>query len=981
MRNIFITLLLIALATISNAQVPNIQWEKYVRWPVIYQDGDQVIFDAKLTKDKGFILASLDTGRFSKSEIFNKSARSIPWLIRLDSNGNQQWNRHASSSIIDEYNAAYLAVQETADRGFVTAGYASGRYPNRDSGKVYIAKYNASGIFQWEKRYGGTRPNKAYAIQELNGVGFIVAGVTASNDGDVTGNHLTGTADVWLLRLDNAGNVRWKKCFGGTGYDTAYAVVQTPDKGFLVAGSSTSANGDVTTNAGAADAWVFKTDSLGNLEWQKTYGGLNYEAFKAISLNFDGTYTFSGYSSSASLIGNTNSGKKDMWIIRTTQQGSVLWSKLLGGTQDEESFSVQTTPEGNLLLSGYTESNDGVVSGNNGNADAWLVKLSSAGNLLWQKCIGTSNDEGSFTGLAITESDFAIAGFGRVVNTYRNDFDNYLVRLGNVNTIKGTLFEDLNGNGVKDVNEKLSKQPITINVQKTNGYLRSELTQTGQFSVAVDTGSYTVSAQIGNAYYTITPSSFTFAFSTYFNQDSVSFALQRIPNKQDLQINLLPLTPARPGFDADYRLLYKNKGTAVINNGTVILKKDSRLSFVSATPLASYNTGDSLRWNVGLLNPNDSGSISLRLKVAVPPTVNNGDSLVLWSFIEPVTGDETPADDTAYLKQRVVGSFDPNDKTEANGGLVDRSFIQRGAFLNYLIRFQNTGTDTAFTITVRDTLSNRVEASTLEMIASSHPYTLTVENGVNLTWRFNNIQLPDSNRNERASHGYIAYRIKPKTDVTVGEVVHNTASIYFDYNLPVLTNDALTRVQAPVVVLSQELLSFYGHRQGDRVRLSWQTVVNSGIKSFEIERSTDGIRFTSIGRVNSVAGRNVYGFDDNTFGLAANAFSYRLKIYKENSGAFYSRVLFFPIAQEGKESLSVSPNPVTAQSTVSLSSKKSGNAELQVVNAFGLVVNRQAVSVAAGINVYLLSRPAVPGIYYLRVVQTDGIVSTAFVLP
>lgn len=982
MKKFSFTLLSILSILSSFSQVPGLKWEKYIRTWNYSGDGAQAIFDAKRTRDNGFIIVGADTGNTSKINILNKRVIwGKPWLVKLDSNGNKAWVKHATTILTGSpYESAYLSVEESADNGYVAAGYLGAIYPNTDSGNVYIEKYNSNGTSQWKKTLGGTRNDRAYSIKSVEKNGYIITGFTMSNDGDVSGNHQVGKADVWLLRLDNSGNVMWKKCFGGANADSAYAVIQTPDKGFLIAGTSSSSNGDLTGNAGATDAWIFKTDSLGNLLWQKNYGGTGYDAFKSVVLNSNGTYTFVGYSSSPIILGNATSGQKDLWVVTTTLDGNIIWSKNFGGSFDEQAFSVKPTPDGNILISGYTESNDGVVTGNNGGADAWLLKLSPTGNLKWQKCIGTNNDEGSFAAMSLTEYDFAVAGFGKPVSAY-SDFDGYFVRLGNSNTIKGTIFKDDNLNGMKDASEDFSTQQIAVKIQKQGGYQRSTITQNGHFSIDVDTGSYSTIAQINKPYFNIVPATRLSSFSSYFNTDSISFALQPIPNKKDLSISLIPLTPARPGFAVSYRILYKNEGTVAIPSGEVVLKKDSRLSLVSALPVATTAISDTFRWNYNNFEPGDTASIFVNFTVAPPPTVNNNDTLSFTAFIDPVAGDETPANDTAILKQRVIGSFDPNDKTESNAGIIQPSFISQGSSLQYVIRFQNTGSDTAFNVVVRDTLSNRVDLTTLDMVTASHPYTLSIENGNHLAWTFRNILLPDSNVNEPASHGYIVYRIRPRADVMAGETIHNTASIYFDYNLPVLTNDASTLVRANLVTLPQGLLNFQGNLQGEKVNLYWKIGATEKLLRFEIERSEEGRNYHLVG-TRSISGSHIsFSFTDDLSGLASPVIYYRLKLVKED-GYSYSNVLVFKKSKGGTEVLEVYPNPVSREAFVSFTSTLTGKVELQLLNSTGVIVKKEQFSVQKGKNVFPITKTGwlAPGTYSVRIVTMDGRARSTFII-
>lgn len=214
-----------------------------------------------------------------------------------------------------------------------------------------------------------------------------------------------------------------------------------------------------------------------------------------------------------------------------------------------------------------------------------------------------------------------------------------------------------------------------------------------------------------------------------------------------------------------------------------------------------YNiVGDTLEWNFSNLLPNETQNIEIIVSVATPPIVNIGEHLTPIVIINPIINDTFPIDNIFGLKQLVIGSFDPNDKSELTKTNLTPSQISTGEFLSYLIRFQNTGTDTAFNITIKDTLDSNLDWSTFEMISFSHDYSLNIFNQNIIIWRFDNILLPCSTSNEQASHGYICYRIKPKTTLQVGDKVKNIANIFFDYNLPVLTNTSILEVQYPVII-------------------------------------------------------------------------------------------------------------------------------------------------------------------------------------
>lgn len=244
----------------------------------------------------------------------------------------------------------------------------------------------------------------------------------------------------------------------------------------------------------------------------------------------------------------------------------------------------------------------------------------------------------------------------------------------------------------------------------------------------------------------------------------------------------------------------------------------------SATPMPDRVSGDSLFWNFSNLNPFQEVAIDLSLAVGAPPLVNVMDTLRFKAFIEPVAQDQQLADNQDSVIRVATGSYDPNDKNENHGGHVTLSEASNG-YLSYVIRFQNMGTDTAFSIIVRDTLDEKLDWSSIEMIGASHVYSLQIADGNKCTWRFNNILLPHSAINEPASHGFISYRLKTK-NVQVNDVIKNSASIYFDFNLPVKTQTHETGIQAdpigapPKPVLSGLLGSYCSNQGAVKVKLT-----------------------------------------------------------------------------------------------------------------------------------------------------------------
>lgn len=284
--------------------------------------------------------------------------------------------------------------------------------------------------------------------------------------------------------------------------------------------------------------------------------------------------------------------------------------------------------------------------------------------------------------------------------------------------------------------------------------------------------------------------------ASYINND---FCLTSNINGVEVQAQLVSQNLARPGFVASYDLIYGNNGNITTGSESLVLNFDSsKLAYVtnSASVLPISVTGGTITWSYSNLTPLEFRNITLSFNVLSPPTVNSGDVLSFTGNITP-TSDVNPVNNSINFNQTVVNGYDPNDVLCMEG--VEISPTQIGDDLTYRIRFQNTGTASAVNITVKTDLDADLDWSTFQPIAASHAYTTTVANGNELTYTFNNINLDDATTNEPGSHGWIFYKIKPKSTVAVGDTFDATASIYFDFNPAVVTNTYTTNIVSPAL--------------------------------------------------------------------------------------------------------------------------------------------------------------------------------------
>jgi len=360
------------------------------------------------------------------------------------------------------------------------------------------------------------------------------------------------------------------------------------------------------------------------------------------------------------------------------------------------------------------------------------------------------------------------------------------------NTITGNVGYDLNGNGcgASDMPRAGIKVKMNDGISDSFAFTNS----TGDYVFYVPAGNFVVTPEIEGSYFSLSPPSATINFSTtsHLNQTQ-NFCLSPNGVHNDVEISVLPYDAARPGFDARYRLVYKNNGSQTMNGTVNFVFDGARLDFVSSSTMPDSQTANNLNWNYANLLPFESRTINITLNVNSPmetPAVNNGDILPFTATVNPILGDETPNDNTTNYNQIVVGSYDPNDKTVTEGSEVD--ITKAGDYLHYLIRFQNSGTFAAEKVVVKDMLPPNLDKSSLEITASSHPYRSSLTAGNQLEFFFDNINLPPEITNEPASHGFIAFKIKPSNNVTIGSVIENTAQIYFDFNFPIVTNTVAT---------------------------------------------------------------------------------------------------------------------------------------------------------------------------------------------
>jgi Leucine-rich repeat (LRR) protein len=363
---------------------------------------------------------------------------------------------------------------------------------------------------------------------------------------------------------------------------------------------------------------------------------------------------------------------------------------------------------------------------------------------------------------------------------------------GNYNSVTGTGRFDQSNNGC-DVADFLIPEGLRVNI--SNGTISSGTftNATGVYTLYAATGNYNLSAQLENpAYFNVSPTGIAVNFPLQ-NSDvqTNNFCVTANGVHPDVEIILIPIGMARPGFDAKYQLTYKNIGNQV-SSGTVNLGfNESVLDFVSASIPPDGQNASSLSWNYLGLQPFETRSINITLNVnsstETPPVVIN-DTLDFAAHINPVSGDEFLLDNQFIFHQIVVGSFDPNNKICLEGNVQSPEKI--GDYLHYVINFENTGTFPAENVVIKDMIDpNQFDISTLQVLGASHTSQTNIT-GNKAEFIFQDIDLAPN------EYGYMAFKVKTKSTLQTGDSATNNANIYFDFNFPVETNMASTAFQS-----------------------------------------------------------------------------------------------------------------------------------------------------------------------------------------
>lgn len=872
MKTIVVTILISFILFVDAGFSQNFQWAQN-SGATGYANGKGVDADAA-----GNVYT---TGTFSGTANFNgqsltSSGSDDIFLAKYNSSGSIIWSRKAGGISNDNGNCmatdaagnSYVAGIFSGTVAFGTFNLTSINYSD-----MFLAKYNSAGTVEWVIDAG--RSNNYIDIQDISIDNFGNSYITGRYMG--TGTISTATlpnagvqSDIFIAKFNSSGAFQWAKSGGSNGKDIGNSVsADNLGNVFITGNISNDAHFDnVSIIIGAAldtaCAFIVKYNSSGVPQWGVSMIGSGGCFSNGISVDnlgncfvtgiFQGNANFDSYILSG--IGGT-----DIFIAMCNSAGNFNWAEKGGSTNWDNGTDIETNAFGDSYITG---SFSGIASfglinlGSLGNYDTYVVKYDKFGNSVWASNAGGLNSSVYSTRISadiygnafITGNYSNTPSFGAYILPYMN-YDAFTAKISSItNTITGNVFLDYNNDGIKNGADVPYTNRI---VSMTPGVNYTRPNSTGDYYLFCGAGNYTMTVPTLPLYHTSNPVNQTANFTTLNNTDANNdFAVYPVPGNTDLRISMSYLRRFVPGFTESYDITYTNIGTT-IEGGYVELKYDNDLDgdyYLAGTipPHLSHDAATrTIRWNFTSLSPLDIENIHVEFQVDASLPVATT-TLISSASVHPNNTELTPADNSFTLNHGLFNSHDPNDKSVEPSGNLTLQQLSAADYLTYTVRFQNTGNNVAYTVSVLDKLSSKLDVSTFEMLSSSHNYTYSIAPDGTVDWTFNNILLPDNTTDDLGSNGFIKYRIKPKSNVVVGDEISNTASIYFDYNDAIITNTIITKIVPPNKILDLRFRLEAMHPYLDSIKVYLTNSVSpfQKIDSATVYSQLDGTNFRTL---------------------------------------------------------------------------------------------------------------------------------------
>ena len=692
-----------------------------------------------------------------------------------------------------------------------------------------------------------------HIITSTNNMGRELLTADIDNDGDADVFSIRDVAPfgtshkfIWFENIDGQGNFGPEQVI-----DENNTVSQSP-KIMDIA----DLDGDGDFDLALGDSGYNSLSWYENLDGEGTFGDINV-------INYNITQLQSIFLSDID-----DDGDQD---ISVASKEKIAWYENLDGQatfSSEKIISENDNAPATFFILTTDLDNDGdqdvLTTGENGNPNrgdiVWYENLDGLGTFNEGHVIEDDDDSGRVYHSDIDkdgDQDLVIgSGDDDKVSWYKNNGPTN-------NKIRGIVHFDINDNGcdLDDVQVENAKIMVTDNSATVSTFTYKN----GFYEFGLEAGNYSTSLNLNGGNFEVSPSSFLSEFMDIGDIDTVDFCITPVQSINDLNIVFLPLSEARPGFDASYQLAFRNLGTSSISGSVSLEYDDGKINFLNGSIMPNTQTTNSLVFSYEDLNPFEIRTIELQFNILPPPTVEIDETLSFTTSVNPIIGDDTEEDNIYQLEQTVIGSYDPNDIQVLEGDMLP--IVEAGNYLHYIIRFQNTGTADAINIRVENILDIGLDWSTFELLTYSHDNRVEINDGNTVYFNFDGIYLPDSTSNEPESHGFISYRIKSNNNIQTGDIIQSKADIYFDFNPPIETNTATTEYIQPTSILqiNNENLIVYPNPTNDiffvnsdeaiiKIELyNWEgnlVLSNNNHENMDIKNLPQGVYFCKIFKSN-----------------------------------------------------------------------------------------------------------------------------------
>lgn len=729
----------------------------------IYSQGFLITYPMS-TNSRGVLLKE-DGGVFSVLGIHSSSAVALGKIS------------HDGTLLAWDVNGATTGTSSwTSDGGFIIARKHTVTSENDD---VELAKYDEEGNEEWSTIFGGEEEEKIFSVQESNDGSFYVFCTLWGTNGEDR-----------VFKTNANGEVLWSVDFSLEGASSA--LVPTQDGGVIAVFIYTGA-GTIRYNN------LIKLSPDGNVEWQQQENGVTGNTFpQRVVKKANGNFVVAGS------YGINNTGV--IYLNEYDQEGVLVWSLMYEDPEPDNPDNdwagvtgITETADGSIIIAGRYDTGATFTT-------AFLSKISTQGEVMWTELV----NEAVLLNDVQEGADGNIYAIGYLSNNGIADL--LFLKANNEgvfsqNLLSGRIFQDFATDCINDNNEA----PLPHWLVEASGGLATIYASAhagGDYQMRTQIDDYDVSVHSLSPYWEPCQNNVPLSFTTETQEEILDFPFQPVVICPWLELSILGPCRVRPGATSSYYLNYCNYGTATAINVQLTVDLPAEVTIIEAS-VPYIQNGQTLIFTLDDVGILECQQIRIRFELDYDTPLNT----ILCAYAHLVPDDICLPDysgSNPAIDQHcgiVVASYDPNNKLGNPIGMGDDHIISANEELNYMIQFQNTGTDTAFRVVLFDTLPEQLDIITFRPGASSHPYEVELFGTGIVKFTFDPIALVDSLTNEELSQGFVKFTIDQKEDLPLGTIIENSAAIYFDYNAPVITAPWVYTIGEPNAVQEQELFA------------------------------------------------------------------------------------------------------------------------------------------------------------------------------